>query len=221
MECFGNLRDALLQQRSQPIGSYWNRGMVGANPIRVAGFLILASLCALCQQPQTAVSLPDAPSAQRFVDAQEKIASDHAEAFALLNFYKDRRLQDNSDNFFTKRLYPTLLRRSPKYHPVETGKLVSRATYAASRTVITREESGRARLNTPYLLRVLSSTALHAASTPYWRRTTSEPLSDFGSTVGSDAGMNVLHEFQPGIEGLLKNHTPKFVSALEQRIGIR
>jgi hypothetical protein len=29
--------------------------------------------------------------------------------------------------------------------------------------------------------------------------------------------MNVLHEFEPAIKQLLKNHTPKFVTAIEEQ----
>lgn len=47
----------------------------------------------------------------------------------------------------------------------------------------------------------------------------SAPFSDFGSTVGNDAGMNVLHEFEPSIEKLLESHTPRFVTAIEQKLG--
>ena len=38
------------------------------------------------------------------------------------------------------------------------------------------------------------------------------PFNDFGSTVGEDAGMNVFHEFGPGIQQIMKAHTPKFVA---------
>ena len=93
-----------------------------------------------------------------------------------------------------------------------------RATYAASHTLVTRDDSGKAKLNTSYLLRMLTSVAKDTASTPYWRRRFGEPFSDFGSTIGNDVGMNVLHEFQPGIQQLLKNHTPKVVTAIEEHL---
>ena len=96
---------------------------------------------------------------------------------------------------------------------------MGRATSAASRTLITRDDSGKARLNTSYLLRTLTSVAKDAASTPYWRRSSAEPFGDFGSTVGNDAGMNLWHEFGPGIQHLMKSHTPKFVSRIEERVG--
>jgi hypothetical protein len=36
--------------------------------------------------------------------------------------------------------------------------------------------------------------------------------------MGGDAGMDVVHEFGPGIRHLVKGHTPKFVSRIEGRI---
>ncbi|HTW57348.1 MAG TPA: hypothetical protein VMD99_04435 [Terriglobales bacterium] len=96
--------------------------------------------------------------------------------------------------------------------------LVGRATYAASSAVIARDGAGTSRLNTSYLLRVLASAVAHSASRPYWRRSLSQPFSDFGATIGNDAGMNVLHEFEPGIRDLVKSHEPKFVSRIQDRI---
>src|ERR1700727_1723249 len=43
--------------------------------------------------------------------------------------------------------------------------------------------------------------------------------SDFGSTVGNDAGMNLLHEFAPNLQEVMKSHAPRFVSNLTARIG--
>jgi hypothetical protein len=189
--------------------------MAGLKAIRVAGFCFLTAGVALCQERGAgAISLPDAPSVQ---NAQEVNASRAEAEYSV--FVDGERGQNSSRDFFSRHLYPALSQRSPRYRTEESGRLISRATSAASRTFITREDSGKAKLNTSYFLRVLSSTVLHTASVPYWRRSAGAPFSDFGATVGNDAGMNVLHEFEPGVEKLLKSHTPRFVSAMEQRIG--
>jgi hypothetical protein len=88
---------------------------------------------------------------------------------------------------------------------------MGRASDAASRIFVTRDDSGKARLNTSYFLGVLASVAIHTAYRPYWTRSTSATFNNFGSTIGSDAGLNVFHEFQPGILQMVKGHTPKFV----------
>jgi hypothetical protein len=187
--------------------------MAGSVPIRAACFVMLASCGALCQQRQEKASLlPDAPAAQ--VSAQANING--SAQFGSLVLYQEKPDQNSSRDFFTRHLYPTLPKRNLNYHPANEG-LVRRATYAASRTLITRDDFGKAGLNTSYLLRMLTSVANDTASTPYWRRRFAEPFSDFGSTIGNDVGMNVLHEFEPAIKQLLKNHTPKFVTAIEEQ----
>jgi len=65
---------------------------------------------------------------------------------------------------------------------------------------------------------VLSAVAMHAAYRPYRARSTSETFNNFGSTIGGDAGINVFHEFRPGIGQIVKGLTPKFVSRIEERI---
>jgi hypothetical protein len=100
--------------------------------------------------------------------------------------------------------------------------MMGRATNAAARIFFTRDESGRDRVNTSYFLRALTSVAASTASRPYWRRSATEPISAFGSTVGNDAGMNLLHEFQPGIQHLVKTHAPRFVvKMIGERLGQR
>jgi hypothetical protein len=191
--------------------------MAGLKAIRVAGFCLLMAGAALCQEREVReISLPDAPSVQTAPGVNVSRTEPEYSVFIA-----DERGQNGSRDFFTRHLYPALGQRSVRYRTDESGSLIGRATSAASRTFITREDSGKAKLNTSYLLRVLSSTALHTASVPYWRRSTGAPFSDFGATIGNDAGMNVLHEFEPGVEKLLKSHTPRFVSAMEQRIGQR
>jgi hypothetical protein len=126
--------------------------------------------------------------------------------------------QKDPNAIFRKYLYPSSLKQQSVDHSTSGTSLMGRATYAASRTVVRRDESGKGKLNTSYLLRALTSVAKDAASTPYWRRHLTAPFSDFGSTVGNDAGMNLWHEFGPGIQQLMKSHAPKFISRIEERV---
>jgi hypothetical protein len=183
--------------------------MAGSVPIRAACFLMLTACGALCQQRQEkASSLPDAPVVQ--ASAQANINGSARSGNSV--FYQEKPDQNSSRDFLTRHLYPTSPKRNSNYHPANEG-LASRATYAASSTLVTRDALGKATLNTAYLLRTLTSVAKDTASTPYWRRRFADPFSDFGSTIGNDVGMNVLHEFEPGMEKLLKNHAPKFATA--------
>ena len=137
---------------------------------------------------------------------------------SLTDLYKGALIQKESSAFFSKYLYPALLKQDPRYHRSNSQSFWGRVMYAASRTVITRNDSGKATLNTSYFLGVLTSVAISTAYRPYWRRSTSETFTTFGSTIGSDAGINVLHEFEPRIREIVKEHAPKFVSRIEERI---
>ena len=126
--------------------------------------------------------------------------------------------QKESSVFFDKYLYPSLRKRVLLYHPSTSGSFMGRATYAASRIFVTHDDSGKGKLNTSYFLGMLTSVTVQSAYRPYWARSTSATFNTFGSTIGSDAGINLLHEFGPGLRQILKGHAPKFVSSIEERI---
>jgi hypothetical protein len=198
--------------------------------------VLLAASAALCQSlPQ---SLPDSPSVQAtaqgqrfsgfFEEAQSPLTFEamgsHAGGmrrgeFAAPGWVSGER-SAQSQNIFSKYLRPPSVRQNSS-SALNDGSLMGRARYAASRTVVSRDASGKGRLNTSYLLRVLTSVAKDEASTPYWRRHRADPFSDFGSTVGDDAGMNVLHEFAPALQQVMKSHAPRFVARIGERIARR
>ena len=95
---------------------------------------------------------------------------------------------------------------------------MGRATDAASRVFITRNDAGERRLNTSYFLGVLTSVAIRNAYRPYWARSTSATFNNFGSTIGSGAGINLFREFGPSIRQMVKGYAPKLESSVEERI---
>lgn len=210
----------------------WDWGMV--KQIASAGvvaFVALAACGAVCQDSRR--FLPDAPSAQvqnqvqrfsGFVEEERSslglgAMSASAEMMRPGGFvlsYGPAFRQKDPEAIFRKYLSPAWQRQG--YHALNGGRLMGRAEYAASRTVVVRDASGKGRLNTSYLLRTLTAVAKDTASTPYWRRHAADPFSDYGSMVGNDVGLNLWHEFGPGIEHLMKSHTPAFVSRIEERI---
>jgi hypothetical protein len=125
--------------------------------------------------------------------------------------------QEKANDFFNKHLNAPSQQKS-HYDASSSGKLMLRATDAASRIFVTRAPTGKPRVNTEYFLRVLTSVAADSASRRYRARSRTAPLSDFGSTVGNDAGMNLLHEFGPGIRQKVTGHLPEFVSHIGERI---
>jgi hypothetical protein len=193
-------------------------------------------------QGQQMYTLPDAPSSvqppaqsERFVNQSSSPLTLSAVCFSagvmretevgyvtpgpqlrLTPLYQVAFIQKESSAPPGKYLYPPLL--NPRYYASTGDSCIGRAFYAASRILVTRDDSGKGRLNTRYFLGVLTSVAVHTAHRPYWARSVSAPFNDFGSTIGSDAGVNVFHEFGPGIRQMVKGLTPKFVSRIEESI---
>ncbi len=195
------------------------------------------------QEMRTWRSLPDSPSAVRPAKPAEKFQSFIGEARSPLTMdavvinsrvrrgtelkhftpglqpsftapYKAVFTQEDSSTY----LYPSSRKQALLYQPSTSSSFMGRATYAASRIFITRDDSGKKRLNTSYFIGVLSSVAVHNAYRPYWARSPSAPFNDFGSTIGNDARINLFHEFGPGIRQLVKGHAPKLLLRIEERI---
>ncbi len=199
-------------------------------PIRVISLILLTACGALCQN-----SLPDAPSAvqpptqaefRTFVnEAHSALIREtelgHATPGLQHGFaarYKAVFTQEEPSNFVGKYTSPSLLKPEPRYYASTSDSLVGRATYAASRIFVARDDSGKGKFNTSYFIGVLTSVASATAYRPYWARSTSATFNNVGSTIGSDAGSNLFHEFGPGIRQMVKGHIPMFVSRIGDRI---
>jgi hypothetical protein len=206
-------------------------------PVAVVWFVLMA-VCGVVGQ-NARPSLPDSPSVQAaeqgeartygFLEASRTplrfgAGSSYAEAIRVIRQGEfaaaDRAIssQRASENIFSKYLRRPTAGLQSSYSS-SNESLTGRATHAAAGIFVTRDGTGKGRLNIPYFLRALTSVAADTASRPYWRRSVAEPFSDFGSTVGNDAGMNLWREFAPSIEQMLKSHAPKFVMKIKGRIG--
>jgi len=127
-------------------------------------------------------------------------------------------VQKESSDFLSRYLHQPMLKQDARYYASTSNGFMGRASYAASRIFLTRDDSGKTRVNTSYLLGLLTSVAGATAHRPYWARSTSGTFNNFGSTIGSDAGINVFHEFGPGIRQMVKSHAPKFASSIAERL---
>ncbi len=202
-------------------------------PFGVVSCVLLVAFGAVCQS--LCQSLPDAPSVQSVIAAQESNLFTE-KAHSALKFggmdgkaglmrqsgfaphQKQVSSQRESSNVLKQYLNSSALKQQSGYHSSSSTSLLGRATYAGSRIFVRRDAFGKSRFNTSSLLRVLTSMAAATASRPYWRRSLGEPFGDLGSTVGNEAGMNLWHEFRPGIEQLMKSRTPRFVSKIKEHI---
>jgi len=153
------------------------------------------------RETQVATLVPPSASALSYDAADRGVPSQKGSAF-----------------FLDKYLYPPTLPQGSRYQASSSDGLIGRATDAASRIVLTRDQSGKRRFNTAYFLRLATSVAADSASRKYRARSKTAPLSDFGSNVGNDAGMNLFHEFGPDLGQAVTSHLPKFVERIEERI---
>lgn len=126
--------------------------------------------------------------------------------------------EHETSSFLGNYLFPTLLNQDPRFHPSGKDGFWKRSTFAASRVLITRNDAGKRTINTSYLLGVLVSTAIGNLYRPPRYRSVGQTWMDFGSTVGGDAGTNVVKEFWPEISKRLKPITPKRLRKLEDSL---
>lgn len=125
------------------------------------------------------------------------------------------------ENFFVGAILPSALHQDPRFFPKAHGGFFSRATYAASRIVITRGDSGSRQFN---FSEVFGSAMASAISTYTYHprrafegynkmgvaeyypsdRTLTNTASVWGSQVGYDAITLVVKEFWPDIRRKLK-----------------
>lgn len=197
------------------------------------------------QRPQGAMvqrKLPDAPSSSAALTDSQKFQVFMSSASSPLTFagaglnsaagrarvpygqswswtrsYTAALAQRESNEFFGRFLFPKLLGHDPRYHPAESEKFMGRASYAASRVLITRKDDGTQTLNTSYLLGTLLSSTVANVYRPRWERGVGNTFSDVGTTIGSDAGFNILREFWPQLRQTLSNHTPKQLKRLSEK----
>jgi hypothetical protein len=122
--------------------------------------------------------------------------------------------------------YSSLLREGMQYRPLTSDSFLDRAGYAASRLFIPRDNSGKRRFNTSYLLAALASAAVANTTyrryrtqlVPYQTQSVSGTFGNFGSTVGGDAGKSIFQQFWPRIHQILRAHSMEVSQKFEGRI---
>ena len=112
------------------------------------------------------------------------------------------------EDYLTGAILPSLLHQDPRYFQLGKGGFWHRTSYALSRIVVTRGDSGHNQFN---FSEVLGSGAASSIGTysyyPRSDRTAGNVLSVWGSQLGIDAFVTVLKEFWPDIRRKL--HGPK------------
>jgi hypothetical protein len=125
------------------------------------------------------------------------------------------------ENFFVGAILPSVLHQDPRFFPKPEGSFISRASYAASRIVITRGDSGNRQFNFSEVFGSAIASAISAYSyhprrtfnrfnsagvAEYYPsdRTLGNTASVWGSQMGYDAITLVVKEFWPDLRRKLK-----------------
>lgn len=104
-----------------------------------------------------------------------------------------------TDVFFERFLFPTLLRQDPRYFRNPDLPFFHRALYSVSRVFITRSDSGHSTFNASKVLGGAASQALSDLYVP-GKAQGMGPIRDrVAFDLLRDAGFNLFHEFWPDI----------------------
>lgn len=125
------------------------------------------------------------------------------------------------ENFFVGAIMPSILHQDPRFFPKATGGFFSRASYAASRIVITRGDNGNRQFNYSEVVGAALASAIstntyhprralrgyNSQDMPVYYpsdRTLGNTASVWGSQMGYDAITLVVKEFWPDIRKKVK-----------------
>lgn len=104
---------------------------------------------------------------------------------------------NETDVFFQRFLFPTLLKQDPRYYRNPDLPFFRRALYAMSRVLMTRTDSGSETVNSSRILSIAASRAVADLYVPGERQGMHPVATCVSFTLLRDAGMNLLHEFWP------------------------
>jgi len=101
--------------------------------------------------------------------------------------------------FFIYGFFPHLLKTDPRYIRKKRGSILSRVNYAASRTLITKKDSGGLTFNTPQVLGQLFQSGISAAYYPARDRDAGQVFQNWGSSLLFNSAYNIGAEFYADI----------------------
>jgi hypothetical protein len=179
-------------------------------------------------------SLPDAPSAvpakqqerfQAFVEVRSPLIFDGATINAGTIRESPEYFAPKVTHSFSALYGAPVVQKKPNVFPDNhtSDSFLGRANYAASRLFIARDDSGKKKFNTSYLLAALASAAVTNTTyrryrtqlVPYQAQSVSGTFGNFGSTVSGDAGERIFRQFWPQIHQILRGHSLKALQRVE------
>jgi hypothetical protein len=114
----------------------------------------------------------------------------------------------------------SVLHQDPRYFPSHNRRFIARSWYAATRVVITRNDSGFNTFNTSEFLGALLTSSLQNSYYPRHDRTFGDTMNRFSGALSSDALGNLVKEFTPDMKRLFRRHAPKRILRIEEKLPI-
>ena len=114
----------------------------------------------------------------------------------------------------------TILHQDPRYFHSHKRTFISRAWYAATRVVVTKDDNGDSTFNTSEFLGALFASSLQNSYYPRHDRTFGDTMNRFGGALSSDAISDLLREFAPDMKRLFRRHAPKKIRKIEEKLPI-
>jgi hypothetical protein len=102
-----------------------------------------------------------------------------------------------TSSFFIFGFLPHVLHQDPRYFRQGRGRAWYRIHYAATRTLITRTDSGNPTFNTPQVLGQLLQQGISTSYYPAQDRSASAVFQNWGVSLAYTSAYNVMKEFYP------------------------
>jgi hypothetical protein len=111
-----------------------------------------------------------------------------------------------TDVFFQRFLFPTLLKQDPRYFRNPDLPFLKRALYSMTRVLITRTDSGGQTFNSSRILSIAATRAVNDLYVPGERQGMHPIGACVSFTLLRDAGLNLVHEFWPDLRRKFLHH---------------
>jgi hypothetical protein len=131
--------------------------------------------------------------------ASKSIPSFGSGAAGFSRYYWRQFTDQVSGTFFTEAIFPTFTHEDPRYYTFGKNGFVKRASYAISRTFITKNDRGTNEFNISEIGGNASEAALSNLYYPASERGISKSAKNFATQIVITAGANILKEFWPDI----------------------
>ena len=108
-------------------------------------------------------------------------------------------------NYMIEAIFPAILHQDPRYYRMTHGGFIRRMTYAVSRVLITRSDSGAVQFNFSQVAGIATAAGIETLYYP--SRTFPNTMQRFGIQLASGGAFNLLKEYWPNIRQKLSSRS--------------